>query len=99
MSFTWECEHHQTHVGKPSDGCACLRARTGNTDPPREPQSTAWVRWVKLLRKPEDVGIGDTIERMIASVGLDRWKSFSKKLGMPCNCDRRRDWLNQNYPY
>lgn len=85
------------------NGVAPLHCRcggvTGYVEPPREPQSTAWVRWVKLLRKPEDAGVGDTIERMIASVGLDRWKSFSKKLGMPCNCDRRRDWLNQNYPY
>jgi hypothetical protein len=52
-----------------------------------------------MLAKPQDKGAGDTIARLIASVGLDRWKAFSKKLGMPCNCDARQADLNERYPY
>jgi hypothetical protein len=61
--------------------------------------ANAWVRWIKLLRKPQDRGVGDTVARLIASVGLDRWKAFSKKLGIPCGCTDRQDAWNKQWPY
>ena len=72
---------------------------TGYVDPPRAPQSTAWVRWVKLLRKPEDSGVGDTVARIAAKFGGERFKAFSKRIGIPCGCTERQAAWNEAWPY
>jgi len=54
---------------------------------------------VKLLRKPQDKGAGDTIQRMAANFGGERFKAFAAKIGLPCGCsDRQKQW-NQLWPY
>ena len=62
-------------------------------------ESNAWVRMVKLLRKPQDAGIGDTIQRIAAKFGGERFKAFAEKIGIPCGCaDRQNEW-NSKWPY
>jgi hypothetical protein len=61
--------------------------------------STAWVRWVKLLRKPEDRGVGDTVARIAAKFGGERFKAFSKRIGIPCGCTERQAAWNEQWPY
>lgn len=61
--------------------------------------STAWVRLVKMLRKPEDKGVGDTVQRIAAKFGGERFKAWSKKLGMPCGCTERQEEWNRIWPY
>lgn len=98
MIRKWLCKHgHLQYGGDPEDGCVCEQL---NSAPQVAGQiSGGWTRFIKLLRKPEDKGVGDTVARMIASVGLDRWKAFSKKIGIPCGCSQRQDELNRLWPY
>ena len=62
-------------------------------------KQSAWVRWVKLLRKPEDAGVGDTVARIAAKFGGERFKAFSKRIGIPCGCTERQESWNRQWPY
>jgi hypothetical protein len=73
--------------------------------PKIEPQSVPeqdWPAWAKLLaaRKAEaDKGVGDTFQRLAASMGGEIFKKLTKSMGLPCGCDARQaDW-NRLYPY
>ena len=61
-----------------------------------------WPAWAKLLaaRKSEpDKGVGDTFQRLAASMGGELFKKLAKSMGLPCGCDARQaDW-NRLYPY
>lgn len=67
--------------------------------PAEEVKSSTWVRLVKLLRKPEDQGVGDTVQRIAAKFGGERFKAFSKRIGIPCGCTDRQAAWNQQWPY
>jgi hypothetical protein len=58
-----------------------------------------WVRYVKLLRKPEDKGVGDTVQRIASKFGGERFKAWAKRLGIPCGCAERQEMWNRIYPY
>ena len=62
----------------------------------------SWVvRIIARKRKPEDKGLGDTLEREIGYLGGNTYKRWYKKL-MPngdCGCARRQIILNIRYPY
>lgn len=70
---------------------------TGYVHP--EPVKNSWLRFIKLLRKPEDKGVGDTIQRIAAKFGGERFKAFSAKIGIPCGCSQRQDEWNRLWPY
>lgn len=57
------------------------------------------IGWVKMFRKPEDTGVGDTVERLLAKVGGKAIEKSLKRLGINCGCKSRQKWLNQRYPY
>ena len=59
----------------------------------------AWARGVELLRFPEDVGVGDTVERWAAKVGGAQFKAMAKAVGLPCRCAQRREEWNKRFPY
>jgi hypothetical protein len=59
----------------------------------------AWVRWVALLRRPEDTGLGDTVQRIAARFGGERFKAFAARIGIPCGCTERQDDWNRQWPY
>ena len=58
-----------------------------------------WAKTLRRLRKAEDKGVGDTVQRIAAWFGGERFKTFSSKIGMPCGCSERQDNWNTQYPY
>jgi hypothetical protein len=96
-------------VGSPGFDCLkCgseLKALCDGEQPKPEPQpvpESDWPAWAKLLaaRKSEtDKGVGDTFQRLAASMGGELFKKLAKSMGLPCGCDARQaDW-NRLYPY
>jgi hypothetical protein len=57
------------------------------------------VALVSKLRTPEDRGVGDTLERLLAKVGGRKIKHLLKLANLPCRCDDRQKWLNERFPY
>jgi hypothetical protein len=57
------------------------------------------VALVSRLRAPEDRGVGDTLERLLAKVGGRKIKHLLKLANLPCRCDDRQRWLNERFPY
>jgi hypothetical protein len=82
--------------------CPCGEVVYGNCEPQvtKQPRtSRLWTEVVGWFRKPEDKGVGDTVQRIAARFGGERFKKFAVKVGMPCGCtDRQREW-NELYPY
>lgn len=65
-----------------------------------EPEVKAkWINWVKWFKKPEDRGVGDTVERLLAKIGGRSIKKILMHLGQDCGCTNRQKWLNARYPY
>ena len=44
----------------------------------------------------KDRGFGDTIERFTKATGI---KKLVDKIPSGCGCDKRKNWLNKNFPY
>lgn len=63
------------------------------------PENSLIVRGIMRLRKPEDSGLGDTLERLIAKFGGNKFKQIAKRLGVNCGCEDRQKYLNERYPY
>ena len=58
------------------------------------------ARIVAGLREESDIGIGSTLERMIASLGGEFYKAAFKTLtGKSCGCADRRKYLDERFPY
>jgi hypothetical protein len=57
------------------------------------------VALVSKLRTPEDRGVGDTLERLLAKVGGRKIKHLLRLANLPCRCDDRQKWLNERFPY
>jgi hypothetical protein len=58
-----------------------------------------WVRLIRMLQQPGDVGIGDTVQRIAAKFGGERFKTWAKRIGLPCGCTERQAEWNKLYPY
>ncbi len=62
-----------------------------------------WPQWAKDLaqhRRPEDIGLGDTLVHLIGDARSETFKRwFKEKLGKSCGCTERQRWLNQRFPY
>jgi hypothetical protein len=56
------------------------------------------VAWLTRFRKPEDRGLGDTLERLLAAAGGRRFKRIMHLLHLPCGCEDRQRWLNERFP-
>lgn len=64
--------------------------------------TASWPRWARLvarLRRTTDRGVGDTIQRLAARIGGERYKALRDRLGVPCACVATQDALNVEYPY
>lgn len=60
----------------------------------------AWALFFETIRIETDSGVGDTVARLIARLGGDRFKSwFQKTFGKDCGCNDRQALLNSRYPY
>jgi len=67
-----------------------------NSTTPRNPSK--WIKLLKLLSKPEDVGLGATVKRIATKFGGERFKRFADKIGLPCGCTDREIQWNNLYP-
>ena len=48
----------------------------------------------------ESKGLGDTIEKMIKTSGVDKIiEKINKKVGKDCGCGKRKNILNKVFPY
>jgi hypothetical protein len=72
---------------------------TVTVDPiPFEQWSIAY-KALAAFSKPDDIGIGDIIERQIGHIGGDQFKSWYKTIfKKDCGCHVRKCKLNQQYP-
>ena len=63
----------------------------------------AWPDWATAIatqKQPGEVGVGDTIARIIGPIGGDLYKRWFKTLfGRDCGCATRQESLNSKYPY
>lgn len=66
---------------------------------PRD-QWPAWAKLIALAAKPEDIGVGDTVERTIGKANSAAFKTwFLAAFGRPCGCATRQAAWNATYPY
>ena len=89
VSFTMQCPQ-------------CKQIVHFDADSQQEPTiapTPRWVRLVKRLRKSEDTGVGDTVQRIAATFGGERFKRFAERIGLPCGCTKRQSEWNRLYPY
>lgn len=94
--FVCACGKETRYSPRSSPICsACRKAGRKQSEAP----PPYWVRFVKRLRKPEDRGIGDTVQRMAAWLGGERFKLVAAKLGIPCGCTQRQSEWNERWPY
>lgn len=99
MSFHCECGLRLANPVYPVY-CRCgrvYRDETLKAEPELGPPS--WVLLVKRLRKPEDQGIGDTVQRLASWLGGEYFKLFAARLGIPCGCTQRQAEWNERWRY
>lgn len=72
---------------------------SGIPSPQKIEKTPRWVRIVRRLRIPSDIGIGDTLQRQFAKYGGERFKEWATKLGIDCGCTERQNHYNKKYPY
>jgi hypothetical protein len=59
-----------------------------------------FARAMRFFREPEDIGVGDTIARIIGPNRSHAFKEFYRKtFGKDCGCGNRQQRLNRLYPY
>jgi len=93
--FIWGVAVHNNvneRLGKPLVAVDEARAAASRKIP-------LWVRALRWLRTQDDRGAGDTAQRIAAKFGGERFKRFSKKVGLPCACANRQDKWNARWPY
>ena len=57
-----------------------------------------WVKLIQRLSKSQDIGLGATVKRIAAKFGGERFKVWSKRIGLPCACTEREVEWNRLYP-
>jgi hypothetical protein len=62
-----------------------------------------WPRCVKAvatLARPQDKGIGDTVQRITAKFGGEAFKrAYRRIMAEDCGCTTRQTRMNNRYPY
>lgn len=61
--------------------------------------TTSVISWLKFFRAPEDRGLGDTVERLLAKTGARKVKAWLQSAGLDCGCAGRQAKLNRAFPY
>lgn len=54
---------------------------------------------LKRWRKPEDVGVGDTIQHVAEYFKADQFSAWLAKWGLDCGCEDERAYWNEKMPY
>lgn len=83
-----------------------FRAFWDGQPPPPPPQPIpekdwpVWVKGVAKLRQEGEIGVGDTVHRLLTTLGVAWfWQQFMVKMLGNCNCEARRVALNARHPY
>jgi hypothetical protein len=63
------------------------------------PQWPLLIKMVADFKQPGDIGVGDTLERLLRDMGGAQFKLAMKAAGIPCGCDNRQAWMNARFPY
>ena len=84
--------------------CTQREAADPAAPPPEKPKvrPRPWPRLATFIarrRKPGEVGVGDTLARLIDGVGGALYKRVMAKLHIECGCVARQQALNRQYPY
>jgi hypothetical protein len=59
-----------------------------------------WARMIWLVRKKEDRGVGDVVERTIGPASSKAFQAWYKRTyGRSCGCSRRKAEWNQQFPF
>lgn len=69
------------------------------TDEKHSRKPPRWLKYMRWFRTAGDRGVGDTVQRLAAKVGGERFKKFAKKAGIPCGCASRQARWNKLFPY
>lgn len=56
----------------------------------------AWAKALAKLRADGDVGVGDTVHRLVMG---DQVEAMLRTLGVKCGCTDRRKWMNERFEY
>lgn len=59
----------------------------------------AWARWVAGWRLGAELGVGDTLDRLLVGVGGAIFKRTLLAMDIDCGCCDRRKRLNARFPY
>jgi hypothetical protein len=79
--------------------------QVGQVIPPKPTQPVPrdqWpliVRGLAMLATEADKGVGDTLARLLAHVGGEKYKRITKRLGYDCKCSAGQANLNALYGY
>lgn len=78
-------------------------AKPTKPQPAKPAPKSEWPAWAKLIAlaaKPEDAGVGDTIERTVGKANSAAFKAwFLATFGRSCGCATRQAAWNATYPY
>lgn len=59
-----------------------------------------FIQVIAKFQKSGEIGIGDTIVRLIGKDRSDAFKKwFERKFQKSCGCTDRQRWLNRRFPY
>ena len=54
----------------------------------------------RIVKKSKPKGLGDTIESLTTATGIKAVvEKVSEAIGVPCGCEKRREALNEIFPY
>ena len=52
------------------------------------------------MEKNKSKGLGDTIEKITKVTGIKKVvETVNKATGKDCGCNKRKNWLNKQFPY
>lgn len=82
---------------------ACRLAKSlGSVDCELKPMAARLPKWVEviaIMRMDGEVGVGDTLARILSYAGGEWFKWIAAKAGVNCGCKKRQAALNEEYPY
>ncbi len=55
---------------------------------------------IRRILNSESKGVGDTVEKIAVKTGLSKiTEAYTKNTGKDCGCNKRKNILNQLFPY
>ena len=68
--------------------------------PMAEKQWPLWAEAISFFKSDTDIGVGDTVERIIGKANSAGFKAWHlKTFGKGCGCSERKSLWNAKFPY